>query len=221
MSNEIERIVTPPGELHFVNISGQGKANYNQTGYVYTATIYVKTDLPATKKMIEQIENIVGELKGKQRRKSIGYRDVLEDSDGRYVPTAMTTERDEGAKPTGLTAFSFSSITTFPDGKKKIIHVYDAAQPKPKKIDLKGQKVGNGSIGAISGNLKKYTSGLDVGPSLFINNLQLINFIPYEEDAGFEGQEDGYVGQDEASDFSAEPETAEEEAPAKTSKPRL
>lgn len=221
--SELVSVVTPVGELHYVHISGQGKQNYNEDGYNYVATIHIPKK--EAQPLIDKIEEILGEVKKGEVLKSKGFRELLKDEDGVYYPTSNTTDRDADAEPTGIIAFVFSTSTTFADGKTKKISVYNSANP-PTKINLGEAKIGNGSKGAISGKLKRYVSGKSVGVSLFLNAVQLVEFIEYSEDAGFEAQEDGYVGNQES--FAGNSETdekpKEDAAEAKTkvkAKPKL
>lgn len=214
-------VVTPVGSLNYVQISGQGKQNYNEDGYVYVATVHLTGDKAEALKA--KLDDVLGEIAKGENLKSRGYRELMEDEDGIYTPTSNTKERDANAKPTGITAFTFSTATTFSDGKPKKISVYNSAVPKPQKINLGDKKIGNGSEGAISGNLKRYKKGKDVGVSLFLNSVQLVKFVEYTEDAGFEGVEGGYTGEDEGVDVSTM-ETEAVSTPAATTtkaKPKL
>lgn len=203
-------IVTPVGELHYVNISGQGKQNYNEDGYNYVATLYL--DEETSEPLREKIDEIIGEIPKGKNLKSRGYRELLGDDEGIYTPTANTKERDANAKRTGIYAFSFATATTFSDGKVKKISVYNSANP-PSRINLGDKKIGNGSKGAISGRLQRYEKGKDIGISLFLNAVQLKDFKEYVDDAGFVAQEGGFIGDGDgfnASDAEGEIDTKKE-----------
>lgn len=219
--SELVPIVTPVGKLNYVQITGEGKLNYNEDGRVYVATLHLtgeKADLLKSK-----IDEVLGEVAKGEFLKSKGYRELMEDDEGVYTPTSTTEERDKGAKPTGIFAFSFSTSTLFSDGKPKKISVYNSAFPKPQKINLGDKKIGNGSEGAISGNLKRYKQAKGaVGVSLFLNSVQLSKFVEYTEDAGFSGVEGGYTGEDEGIDTSTMETEAVSSAPTTPkSKPKL
>ncbi|NCB95301.1 MAG: hypothetical protein EOM35_02355 [Negativicutes bacterium] len=208
--SELVPIVTPVGELHYVHISGQGKLNYNEDGYNYVATLYLEGE--KAQKVITQLEEVLGDVPKGKNVKSKGYRELLKDADGTYEPTSNTTERDAKAVETGIYAFRFSTSTTFADGKQKKISVYNSANP-PSRINLGERKIGNGSKGAISGKLQRYEKGKDVGVSLFLNAVQLVEFIEYVGDAGFEGQEGGFIGDGEGFDPSVSEASVEETSP--------
>lgn len=216
MANDLIKVVTPVGSLHWVNISGQGKENYNEDGYVYVATVHL-SGKPA-EDLIAKIEEVLGDP-GKLTVKSKGYRELLEDEDGKlFTPTAKNSE----GKATGIYAFTFSTGTTFTDGKPKSINIYDT---NGVKTSIGDKRIGNGSIGAISGNMKKFVRGpakaQETGVSLFLNAIQLVKFVEYSDDGGFEAQDGDFTGNtDEETGFKAQPQQ-EEVAEKKTSKPRL
>lgn len=219
--SDLVPIVTPVGELHYVQISGQGKLNYNEDGYNYVGTIYLTGE--AAQAVITALKETLGDVPKSKNLKSKGYRELLEDDEGVYQPTSNTTERDAGAKKTGTYAFNFSTNTTFKDGKKKKVSVYNSANP-PSRIDLGERKIGNGSKGAISGKLRRYEKGKDVGVSLFLNAVQLVEFVEFTGDDGFEQQEGGFTGTDDGfnpstAEASVEQDTATEEKPK--AKPKL
>jgi len=211
-------VVTPVGELHYVNISGQGKQNYNEDGYNYVATINL-TGKDA-EDLKEEIDEVIGEVAKGENLKSRGYRELMEDEKGIYTPTQNTKERDASAKATGIYAFSFSTATTFADGKTKKISVYNSANP-PSRINLGDKKIGNGSKGCISGKMQRYKKGKDVGISLFLNAVQLVDFKEYVDDAGFAAQDGGFVGDgDGFNPSTAEAEVDKKEAVAKVGQPK-
>jgi hypothetical protein len=211
-------VVTPVGELHYVQISGQGKLNYNEDGYVYVATVNLTGD--AAEELKSKIDAVIGDVPKGKNLKSKGYRELMKDADGLYTPTANTKERDADAEPSGITAFTFSTSTSFSDGKPKKISVYNSANP-PSRINLGDKKIGNGSKGAISGKMQRYEKGKDVGISLFLNAVQLVDFKEYVDDAGFEAQDGGFTGEGESFNPStAESEVSTESKAEATAKPK-
>lgn len=221
--SDLVNVVTPVGVLHYVQISGQGKQNYNEDGYNYVATVNLTgADAEVLK---EKIDEVLGEVPKGKTIKSKGYRELLEDDEGIYAPTKNTTERDAKAKKTGIWAFTFSTGVKFADGKQKKISVYNSANP-PTRINLGDKKIGNGSKGAVSGKLQRFEKGKEVGVSLFLNAVQLVNFIEYVGDAGFDAQEGGYTGNgDEQNPMHNEVDVADTTASANTNtkaaKPKL
>lgn len=216
-------VVTPVGELQYVQISGQGKLNYNEDGYVYVATVNLTGD--AAEELKGKIDKVLGEVAKGENLKARGYRELMQDEEGIYTPTSNTKERDAKAKATGIWAFTFSTGTSYADDKTKLIKVYNSAKPKPYAINLGDKKIGNGSKGAISGKMQRYKKGKDVGVSLFLNAVQLVDFIEYTDDAGFEGQDGGFTGGELESFAPAETqvstESNEKVADKPKSKPKL
>ncbi|PIR06657.1 MAG: hypothetical protein COV55_02785 [Candidatus Komeilibacteria bacterium CG11_big_fil_rev_8_21_14_0_20_36_20] len=217
--SELEKITTPVGELSYVHISGQGKRNYNDDGYVYQATIVM--DKSKAEDLIEKIEVCLGNVQANETVKSKGYKELRQDEDGVYAPNTKTSERDKKSKPTGKVAFQFSTKTSFGDGKSKEIGVYNSIG---KRVELGGRKIGNGTQGAISGSIQRYSAGnkndKSVGVSLYLNNIQIFKFVEYKDDGGFESQEGGFVDFDEKHDDMPTDETVVESNEA-MSKPVL
>lgn len=229
MSKEAIKVTTPKGELHWVNISGQGKENYNQDGYNYVATIHLAGE--AAEGLKAKIDEVLGEVPKGKTIKSTGYRKVYKDSDGKlFSPTKVRTIRTEAGtdedgnaygpdEETDIMAFTFTTRTTYGDGKPKEVKVYNK---DAKRVNLGDRKVGNGSEGCISGKMERFERGKEVGVSLFLNAIQLTKFTEYAEDAGFDQQDGEFDGvSDEETGFTGETDT-ETAAPAKEKpKPRI
>jgi len=223
MSEKV-KVVTPVGELWYCQIAGQGKKNYNEDGYVYTATVHLTGE--AAEGLKAKIDEVLGDPPKGKKVKSVGYRDVYKAPDGKFFTETSNREAGEDDVKTDITAFTFSTNTTFDDGRTKQISVYNAGKPneKPKKVNLGGRGIGNGSRGAISGIMQRFESGKDVGVSLFLNAVQITKYIEYSGDSGFDSQEDGDfedVESDGTEGFAEE--ATQEEKPVKTTKakPRL
>lgn len=220
---KLVNVVTPVGELQYVNISGQGKENYNEDGYEYVATIIL--DGAKSENLRKSIDEVIGEMGKGESLKSTGYRQMEVDEEGNeYVPTS----KRKGGTPIDKFAFGFRTSTVYKqEGKPdqpKVINVYNK---DAKKINLGDKKIGNGSMGAISGKMSRVVYKSEVSCSLYINNIQLTNFIEYEGDAGFETQEGEFDGvTDTDSGFTGQPDadtstpSSEEKAKSKV-KPRL
>lgn len=217
--------VTPVGELHWVNISGQGKENYNGDGYNYVATVYLTGEKAENER--KKIDDVLGPVPKGAIVKSKGYKELLKDKDGNlYSPDktgAVNVENEDGdivdisedCEASGIWAFTYSTKTTFEDGKTKEIAVYNK---DAKKINMGDKLIGNGSSGAISGKLKRFVSGKEVGVSLFLHALQITKFVEYEGGAGFGAQEGEFEGHsDTETGFTGQPE----EAPKPKTKPKL
>ena len=154
MAAKFEAVVTPLGELQWLFITGMGKENYNRDGYEYTADVILEgKDAEAFKTQITDYFHT--EFGAKANPKSLGFKD----------------EED------GTTRFSFKTQTTKKDGSARKITVGDS---KGKKMDLGDRKISNGSTGVIHGALGTYVNGQSKGVSLYLNKVQLLDFIPYE-----------------------------------------
>ena len=154
MAAKFEAIVTPLGELQWLFITGMGKENYNRDGYEYTSDILLEGDEAETLKT-KITEYFHAEFGAKANPKSLGFKD---EDDGR-------------------TRFSFKTKTTKKDNSARKIIVGDS---KGKKMDLGDRKISNGSTGVIHGALGTYVNGQSKGVSLYLNKVQLLDFIPYE-----------------------------------------
>lgn len=201
---DLVNISTPVGVLTWVNISGQGKENYNEDGYEYVASVVMK--LSEAQPTIDSIDSVydTSDPEGKKNKKSTGYRPCNEDG----------SSLEEG-ETSDFVIFSFKTGTCYKDGKAKKISVYNSSAAK---VDLGDSRVGNGSKGAISGKMRFYSKGKDAGVSLFLNAVQITSFIEYNEDAGFEEVEGDFDGVDDTG-FTGVPENKPDKKPTK--KPRL
>lgn len=215
--SDLIKVATPVGELHYVNISGQGKESYNEDGYEYVATVYLDKTKPEVAEFIARIEEL--KLSGPKDKslQTSGYFDLFKDEEGKLF---ARTEEKTGGEPTNFVGVRFKTKTTFSDGKPKKITVYDV---KCKVVDLGDRRVGNGTIGAIAGAMQLYVNGKKWGISMFLNSIQITKFIEYVGDAGFEEQEGDFEGFDAGGDFETKsaPESKAEEKPATKTKPKL
>lgn len=198
--SEIHKTTTPQGKLVWVMVSGLGKPNYNEDGYEYVASIILgaKEATP----LLEQIQDVYDKAHLKDKKlKSLGYK--VCDENGVFT--------DNGK----FYCFNFKTKTKFNDGKTKNIAIYNS---KVKKVDLGDTRIGNGSIGAISGNMKYYINGREDGVSLFLSAVQIIKLEQYSEDVDFIPQAEGFEGITDLDTGFTIPET---EKKAKQIKTRL
>lgn len=178
-TTERETLTTGVGTLMWVNMEGQGKLDYNGDKREYVASVV----LPAkhAKKVLDKIRAYYDKnSEPKDRLRSCGYKRC--DADG--------TTNEEGDHY----SFNFKTRTVFPDGKQKVIQVYNASGAK---VDLNGAKVANGSRGAISGVMGFYRKGLDAGVSLYLNKVQIVEFTPYngmDDEDPFDSHEGDFEG---------------------------
>lgn len=226
---KLTKVVTPVGELHYVQIEGQGKEKYDaEKGYEYVATLYLSTERSTD--LRKKLDDEIGDLQKGESLKSRGYRQLMKDKDGKiFTPTSKNKDRQEGAELLEMYSFIFKTGTKFGDGKPKVIGVFDSGDPskgiKPKRVNLGGKKIGNGSEGAISGQIERSVYKGEVSCSLYLSNIQLTKFIEYEDDAGFDAQDGEFQGsnQDDESGFSAQSDAGEStgDAEAPKSRPRI
>lgn len=218
MSETLVNVVTPVGELYYVNISGQGKENYNEDGYEYVASVRLEGE--EAKKLIALIDEEAEKMPDGKILKSKGYKQLVKSEEGTLRSPTVSKPKQPDEEDSGIFEFQFKTGTTFADGKPKKINVYNA---NAEKINLGDRRIGNGSIGAISGKMRGKVYKKEFSVSLFLNAIQLVKFIEYTEDAGFEAQEaeDGFVGvEDKETGFTGQPEEVQEEKKTKA-KPKL
>lgn len=192
-------------ELRWIFIDQPGKENL-QGKMVLQSSLYCKTDSKGCKALKDKLEEFWKANKpagAPPKAKSYGWTDCTQkDEEG--------NDMYDGDKPllTGETVFAFWTGATWPDGKPRVIDIYGA---KGSKIALGGKKIGNGSHGAISGVMSIYDAGKGAqGVTLYLNAIQVTEFIEYAQDAGFgeeEGEFDGVASEFEgtASDETARP----------------
>ncbi len=212
------KFVSPKGELNWVTITGEGKEN--MSGQLkYTAAISVAQDDSIIKKL-EEFWAANKPAGFKKKAKSLGYRlaDPLKDADGNVVKDDedMTVYDKDGSY-----ALTFSTNTTWPDGKPTKVRTFNS---KAREVALGDTQIGNGSIGQISGTMAIYVNEvkgkiMDAGVTLYLGSIKISKLVEFTQDAGFEaedGEEDGFTGVGEDNDFDGT-----EEAPTSAAKPRL
>ena len=213
------KCVSPKGELAWVTIDGEGKENMSgKMQYVATVILDPK-NVEEHQAFLDKIDEYWEEKKpeGRKKPKSTGYSlyDPLLDDDGEK----QYKEDDEGNKklimdPDGRVGVQFKTGVKFPDGKTKKVKIFNS---KNVEVGLGDQKIGNGSVGRISGAMGIYVnkepgSGkvTGAGVTLYLDAIQLVKFEAYEGgDAGFEADdedEDGFTGVDEDSGFGDAPD---------------
>ena len=224
MSSDLIKVVTPLGELHYVNISGQGKENYDEDDYEYVASIRLTGD--AAEKLKAEIEEIV-ELRPKgDDVKSRGYKELVKTKDGNLRSPTLKKPKTDDEEATGIFEFLFKTNTTYADGKTKKIGTRNAAnQP----VSLGNARIGNGTIGCISGKMRGKSYKKEWSVTLYLNAVQITKFVEYVGDDGFEAQkvdEDSFMGiEDAETGFVGQPEgeapAEPEETPKAKVKPKL
>ena len=204
------------GELRWIFIDAPGKPAMDPTKpNRKQASLYVKTDSPACDALKDAIKAFWDDHKGKGwRAKSLGHREEMVLKEGGDADNADDYEK------TGYTAFSFWTGANWPDGNDRVVDIYNI---HGNKVSLGGKKIGNGSLGAISGTMAIYNNGTGAnasrGVSLYLNAIQVAKFVEFAADAGFGAQEEiegGFEGVDTPFEGTAEAEQTSDEA-----KPRL
>jgi len=162
-------VQSPIGTLMYVIVTGQGKENFEGTGYDYQACV----DVPEKEadQFIDLIEDFVeeNEIKNAERAGSF-YR---------------TSEVDDTI-PDGMVRFTFKTQTEFTDKKGNLkdteVAILDAAGNKVKLPE--GKLIGNGSTGRVIGTAVIWERGnskkKEFGVSLYLNKVQIKDFVPYE-----------------------------------------
>ena len=165
-----EKITSPLGELMYVNISGTGKLDYDGKFYEYTAGI--KLDKKSAKTMYSEICNFFEE------HKPAWFK-------GDEPSNKIKRKQDDGTF-----LFQFKTHAEFEDkaGNTKQTKI-GIVNSKNKYVELPdGEGIGNGSTGKISGVMTIHSDkrGKTAGVSLWLNNVQLLKYIKYVPDTGFD-----------------------------------
>ena len=215
-STTIQKVTTPKGELQWVNIAGEGKENLSGK-MQYVANIAFNNDDPEFIALKAKVDAFWDGNRPKKVKKP--------KSTGFYPEMRKTDETDEDGEAikeaTGRTVVAFKTGTTWPDGSTTLVKTYNA---RAKEVQLGDTKIGNGSIGQISGAFDIYFTRapggsviIDAGVTFYLNSIKISKLVEYGEDTGFEADDDA----DEEGWTGDEGWTGEEPAEAGTSKPRL
>ena len=215
--SKIAKFKSPKGTLEWVTIDGEGKENLSGK-LQYVANVVVEADSP----IVAQIEKFWEE------NKPAGFKKDAK-SNGIYPHKADTGKKDEDGKAIfeedGKLYLAFKTGTTFPDGSTKKVQIYNA---KARKVELpEGTKIGNGTIGVISGAMGIYQNKtpkgalVDAGVTLYLDAIQVLKLEEFTTDAGFdadESEEGGWTGDEGWTGEEESTGSAESEGKAK---PRL
>ena len=163
---------TPVGELQWIFITGKGKKDLNDNDR-FVASVVLDDDSDACQALKSDIDSFWNDNKpkGAKQPKSTGYK----------------AEVDPEGNETGRTSFNFWTGTEFPDGRAKVIKVFNA---KGAEVALGDRKIGNGSIGRIGGAMGIYSNGPNKGVTLYLNSLQLKKFVEFTGGDSFEAIDD-------------------------------
>lgn len=206
MSNALVKTKTPKGELAWVFISGEGKANLNGDPQ-FTANIIMDEAIPEHAEYMQSIRDFFEANRPK-------WCKTDPKSTGIYP---LTVKDDDGNKTVvpGKFYLAFKTGITYKSGDPKVVQIFNA---KAAKVSLGDQKIGNGSVGRISGAMDIYETKspngktfVHAGVTLYLDAIQLLKFVPYEGSEGFDQEdveEEGWTGADEESGFEAEPDAS-------------
>lgn len=190
----LETIVTPKGALKWVNISGVGKPPVGGEGaFTYVASLVLSK--AEAQPLIDNIKSMYETNKdGKHALKSLGFKPCTSDGkvttvDGPKKPDGTVPQIPQETADTTHFSFNFKTNTVFKNGGIKEIPVYNASN---EVVNIGNKKIGDGSVGCISGKLAYYTYGADDGISMYLNFIQLLEFVEYKAEAGFQTQEGSF-----------------------------
>ncbi len=161
-----KKLNVPVGELFWVSVSGEGKDTSEDgdgSKMKKQASLYLKTASKECKDLMSQLDAAWEAYKANDPRiksamepKSVGYK-VVKDK--------------ETGGPTDITSFSFSTNSFYKDGKPSNVPVYDA---QGAVYDMKGEEIGNGSVGTVYGDYGEYAYKGSFGISLYLKAVQII-----------------------------------------------
>lgn len=187
-STTITKVQTPRGDLQWVTITGEGKENMSGR-LQYVASIAFDPKDPKWKALMEDVDAFWSANRPKKVKEP--------KSNGFYTEMRKTDETDEDGEaikePTGRMLLAFKTSTKWPDGKPTIVKTYNS---KAREVQLGDTKIGNGSIGAISGSFDIYTNTtkqgtvVDAGVTFYLNAIKISKLVEFADDAGFDADED-------------------------------
>jgi len=158
------KITTPKGELKWASVTGAGKKDLQGRDIF---SVDIEMPLERAQPLVDEINGLweSDKPKGAKDPKSTGFRIA---DDGQTVK------------------FTFKTSAVFPSGDPKEVTIFDAKAQRTKVTD----KIGNGSIGRVSGMASIYDAGVAArGVTLYLDSLQLIKLVRYEEAASFDVEE--------------------------------
>ena len=158
------KITTPKGELKWASVTGAGKKDLQGRDIF---SVDIEMPLERAQPLVDEINGLweSDKPKGAKDPKSTGFRIA---DDGQTVK------------------FTFKTSAVFPSGDPKEVTIFDAKAQRTKVTD----KIGNGSIGRVSGMASIYDAGVAArGVTLYLDSLQLIKLVRYEEVASFDVEE--------------------------------
>lgn len=164
-------VKSPIGTLMYVMVTGKGKENYDGDGYDYQACV----DVP--EKEAEEFINTIED-----------FMDDNAPKNGVKAGNFYRTSEEDDTIDEGMIRFTFKTQTEFTDRKgntkETVVSILDATGEKVKLPDDK--LIGNGSTGRATGTCVIWSRGnskkTEYGASLYLNKVQIKDFVPYEGD---------------------------------------
>lgn len=164
-----ENVQSPIGTLMYVMVTGQGKENFEGTGYDYQACV----DVP--EKEADQFIDLIED-----------FADANAPKEGKRAGTTYRTSEDDSTIDEGMVRFTFKTKTTFENARGEVkdteVSILDATGNKVKLPD--GKLIGNGSTGRAIGSMVLWERGrgknAEYGVSLYLNKVQIKDFVAYE-----------------------------------------
>lgn len=202
-------ITSPKGTLQYVQVTGQGKLDYDGKFYEFVASVKLGK---------KEAEAMYAEV-----------CDYFEENKPSWFKGEKPSNKIKRKQDDGDFLFQFKTKAEFetedPETKKISVHKTKIGiiNSKNKEVALpEGEGIGNGSIGRIKGTLtihsdrKKGTAGV----SLWLNNVQVLKYVKYVPDTGFDIDEDGEFEDFEQPDaeFPTEEDVAKEKPKKKKKK---
>jgi len=208
MANKIPT-QSPIGNLMYVMVTGVGKENFEGDGYDYQTCV----DVPE-----KEAEDYIAELED--------FLDENAPKNSEEAGTFYRTSEDDDTIEPGMVRFTYKTKTEYEDKKtgemkQTKVNILDSDGNNVKLPE--GKLIGNGSTGRALGNAVIWERGnrkkKEHGLSLYLNKVQIKDFIPYEgekveaiEDGSFKGFDNDLQPEDEGA--------AEDEAPKRSRRSR-
>ena len=170
------RIVTPKGNLEWAVVSGEPTEDASGRP-VFSASLVLEKE--AAKILEDKIESFWQEHKPNNKpANSLGFKP-------HYISRGKDKNGEIIKDLTGKTSFRFKTGAFFPDGKKAEVKLRDALM---NPFELGNRRIGNDTIAIVSGKMAIYDARGSTGVTLFLKAIQILKFVEYSEELGFEDQ---------------------------------
>jgi hypothetical protein len=208
-------VTTPKGELSWVFITGEGSFNELAEKYEYKATITFPADDPEALALKQKLDDL-WENSPEKVKYDKAYEEAKPAVQAKFEQhKGYVFDEDDHGEPLGTISFRFKTNTEFETKKgtkQTVIPVYNALA---QKVDIGDTKIGNGTIGRISGTAMSWYKGQAGGVSLYLKSIQIIKLVEYKENE-FTAEEGGeFVSATTENEFTGVPvqEDSAEQSP--------